>query len=204
MSFLSRLAPRRDADGFWSGLPVGGALGFVYAPCAGPILAAVISVSASPGTTASSSRSASPTASARPSCCSALALGGRRRHRPRAPRPAAAPVLQRGFGAVMVLTAVLMFTSVDLRFQRRSPASFPCFLTNPTGGLERSAAVEDRLADLRGKPKFDAASSTRRAAAAQARRDAALPGVADAASCRCSARRPSSPRTGALVQLRRR
>ena len=52
MSGLARLSPRGDADGFWSGLPVGGALGFVYAPCAGPILAAVISVSASQGTTA--------------------------------------------------------------------------------------------------------------------------------------------------------
>lgn len=54
VSFLQRLAPvgrRGDADGFWSGLPAGGALGFVYAPCAGPILAAVISVSASSGTT---------------------------------------------------------------------------------------------------------------------------------------------------------
>ena len=36
LTFLQRLAPRGDADGFWSGLPVGGALGFVYAPCAGP------------------------------------------------------------------------------------------------------------------------------------------------------------------------
>jgi cytochrome c biogenesis protein CcdA len=64
MTFLQRLAPirpRSDADGFWSGLPVGGALGFVYAPCAGPILAAVISVGASSG---------SPTASGRRSSCS--------------------------------------------------------------------------------------------------------------------------------------
>src|SRR4051812_14415593 len=52
MSGLARLSPRSGGQGFWSGLPVGGALGFVYAPCAGPILAAVISVSASQGTTA--------------------------------------------------------------------------------------------------------------------------------------------------------
>ena len=41
---LQRLGPRTTGSGFWSGLVVGGALGFVYAPCAGPILAAVISV----------------------------------------------------------------------------------------------------------------------------------------------------------------
>src|ERR1700750_2228519 len=34
-------------DGFWSGIAVGLSLGFVYAPCAGPILAGVITVSAS-------------------------------------------------------------------------------------------------------------------------------------------------------------
>src|SRR5437763_13721337 len=35
------------ADGFWSGVVVGAGLGLVYAPCAGPILAGVITVSAS-------------------------------------------------------------------------------------------------------------------------------------------------------------
>src|SRR6476659_7731771 len=43
---LSRLGPRGRGDGFASGLLVGGALGFDYAPCAGPILAAVIAVGA--------------------------------------------------------------------------------------------------------------------------------------------------------------
>ncbi|HTZ85342.1 MAG TPA: hypothetical protein VMB05_01625, partial [Solirubrobacteraceae bacterium] len=41
-------APRGGTEGgFWSGMLVGGGLGFVYAPCAGPILAGVITVSAS-------------------------------------------------------------------------------------------------------------------------------------------------------------
>ena len=43
--------PRSSGDGFFSGLLVGGALGFVYTPCASPILAAVISVSAASGKT---------------------------------------------------------------------------------------------------------------------------------------------------------
>src|SRR3954453_9720909 len=46
LSRLAALGPRTRGDGFVSGLGVGGALGFVYAPCAGPILAAVIAVSA--------------------------------------------------------------------------------------------------------------------------------------------------------------
>src|SRR5205807_697502 len=51
LSRLARFGPKTRGDGFWSGLSVGGALGFVCAPCAGPILAAVTSVSASTGPT---------------------------------------------------------------------------------------------------------------------------------------------------------
>src|SRR3954452_13580032 len=50
LSRLARFGPRSSGDGFWSGLGVGAAFGFVYAPCAGPILAAVISVGAASGT----------------------------------------------------------------------------------------------------------------------------------------------------------
>ena len=49
-AFTSRMSPRparSRGDGFGSGLLVGAGLGFVYAPCAGPILAGVITVSAS-------------------------------------------------------------------------------------------------------------------------------------------------------------
>src|SRR5829696_8545698 len=46
---LTRLGPRSRGDGFWSGIAVGGALGFLYAPCAGSILGAVVSVSATQG-----------------------------------------------------------------------------------------------------------------------------------------------------------
>src|ERR1700742_2903163 len=46
---LSRYGPKTAGDGFASGLLVGAALGFVYTPCAGPVLAAVITVSAASG-----------------------------------------------------------------------------------------------------------------------------------------------------------
>src|ERR1700694_5148947 len=51
LSRLARFGPRSGGDGFASGLLVGGALGFVYTPCASPILAAVISVGAGSGGT---------------------------------------------------------------------------------------------------------------------------------------------------------
>ena len=49
---LGRFGPGTRGDGFRSGLVVGGALGFVYAPCAGPIVAAVIALSATQGASA--------------------------------------------------------------------------------------------------------------------------------------------------------
>src|ERR1700742_2990164 len=49
ISRVVRVSPRTTGTGFWSGVLVGGGLGFVYAPCAGPILAAVVSVSATQG-----------------------------------------------------------------------------------------------------------------------------------------------------------
>ena len=52
LSRLARFGPKTRGNGFWSGIAVGGALGFVCAPCAGPILAAVTSVSASSGASA--------------------------------------------------------------------------------------------------------------------------------------------------------
>ena len=54
-AFASRLAPgpaRFRGDGFGSGFIVGASLGLVYAPCAGPILAGVIVVSAAQDFTA--------------------------------------------------------------------------------------------------------------------------------------------------------
>ena len=54
-AFASRIAPgpaRIRGEGFGSGLVVGASLGLVYAPCAGPILAGVITVSASQDFTA--------------------------------------------------------------------------------------------------------------------------------------------------------
>lgn len=180
MAGLSRLGPRSAGDGFWSGLPVGGALGFVYAPCAGPILAAVISVSASRGTTGGLVAVAIAYALGSAAVLLALGLGGRRIME-RVRRGTRGPVVQRVLGLVMVLTAVLMFANLDIRFQSALASDFPSFLTDPTGGLERSNAVEKRLEKLRGASKFKAPTApvavAGRASASSSSSDAKLPGV---------------------------
>src|SRR4051812_44150815 len=146
LSRLARFGPRSRGEGFWSGLAVGGALGFVYAPCAGPVLAAVISVDAASGAALSVALAyALGTAIVLLAFC----LGGRRvlaRVRP--------AVLPRALGVVMVLTALAILTQVDLRFQTALAEHAPGFLVDPTGSLERSRPVEQRLAELRGRARF--------------------------------------------------
>jgi cytochrome c biogenesis protein CcdA/thiol-disulfide isomerase/thioredoxin len=153
LSRLARFGPRSRGEGFWSGLVVGGGLGFVYAPCAGPILAAVISVSATQGTSGELVAVALGYAAGSALVLLLIAYGGRRLlDRLRAAGRGAA--VQRTLGAVMVATAVAVAADLDVRFQTALANDFPEFLTNPTRGLERSGAVEDRLAELRGRPRF--------------------------------------------------
>ncbi|HEX8745021.1 MAG TPA: cytochrome c biogenesis protein DipZ [Thermoleophilaceae bacterium] len=154
LSALSgRVARRRAAGdergGFASGLAVGAGLGLVYAPCAGPILAGVITVSASQPF--SGGRLATALAYALGSAVAlyALMLGGRRVTRRLSAR---APRLQQVLGAVMVVTAALMIAKLDLRFQDAVAKDLPAFLVDPSSGLQESGAVERELAGLRGRP----------------------------------------------------
>ena len=153
LSRLARFGPRSRGEGFWSGLLVGGGLGFVYAPCAGPILGAVVSVSVTQGTSAELVLVALGYAAGSALVLFGLAYGGRRLLE-RLRRAGRGPVLQRALGVVMVLTALAVATDLDVRFQTALADDFPGFLTNPTGGLERSEAVSDRLAALRGTSRF--------------------------------------------------
>lgn len=151
---LSRLGPKDGGDGFASGLLVGGALGFVHAPCAGPVLAAVIAVSSASGNTIALGIAFSAGTAA---TLLVIALTGRRLIG-RFAGATGGLKLQRVMGGVLVLTALAMATQIDIRFQEQVAEHAPDFLINPTSPLEQSSAVEDRLADLRGKPKFAAAA----------------------------------------------
>ena len=148
LSRLTRRAPGAGKrDGFGSGLLLGASLGLVYAPCAGPILAGVITVSASQDFTAGRLAVALSYGLGTAVVLYALMLGGRRLIAPLARRSGAfGPAI----GVVMVAVAILMAAELDLRFQNTIADDLPAALVNPTGELEESEAVEDRLADLRG------------------------------------------------------
>lgn len=140
-------ARRGRGDGFWSGALVGISLGFLYAPCAGPILAGVITVSASQSFTAGRLAIALSYGIGSALALYFLMLGGRKLIAPLARRGAG---LQVAMGAVMVLVALAMLGRYDIRFQNAIAGDLPSFLVNPSKGLEESAQAQAALADLRG------------------------------------------------------
>jgi cytochrome c biogenesis protein CcdA/thiol-disulfide isomerase/thioredoxin len=163
LSRLARFGPRSRGSGFWSGLGVGAALGFVCAPCAGPILGAVIAL----GNTGRSSASSIAVAVAYIVGLSAMlilySLGGRRimgaiRRRARG------HIVERTLGIVLLVTAVVIAFNLDTRFENALGKATSCanghctgvlaFFVDPTHSLENSKAVQSRLASLRPESKF--------------------------------------------------
>jgi cytochrome c biogenesis protein CcdA/thiol-disulfide isomerase/thioredoxin len=155
LSRLARFGPKTRGDGFWSGVAVGGALGFVCAPCAGPILAAVTSVSASTGPTVRIVAVALAFAAGLGSVLLLWALGGRA-VADRVRRSLRGHVVERVLGVVLLLTGIAMAFNLDVRFEETlaRDASLPAFLVDPTRSLENSGAVQNRLASLRPASRF--------------------------------------------------
>jgi thiol-disulfide isomerase/thioredoxin len=155
MSRIAALGPRTRGDGFRSGLLVGGALGFVYTPCAGPILAAVISVSAASGRTVAVAIAYSVGSAV---VLFALTLGGRKLF-DRVRAAGRGPALQRTLGIVMIITALAIVVGVDVDFDQYVAEHIPN--VNLTAGLEKSKAVESRLPQVTGHTaKFVSGSKT--------------------------------------------
>lgn len=163
-AWISRMAsrggaPRTGGDGFWSGILVGLSLGLVYAPCAGPILAGVITVSASQSFDTGRLAVALSYGVGSAVVLYFLMLGGRRVIAPLAKRGIG---LQVAMGAVMVVVGLAMLGNYDIRFQNSIASDLPSFLVNPSGALEDSASAQDALTGLRGSGhgvKFEAAGA---------------------------------------------
>jgi cytochrome c biogenesis protein CcdA/thiol-disulfide isomerase/thioredoxin len=155
LSRLARFGPRSRGDGFLSGLLVGGALGFVYTPCASPILAAVISVSAASGKTVVIALAYALGSAA---VLLALTLGGRRLF-DRVRKAGRGPLLQRALGVIMILTAVAIITNLDVNFDQFVAQHIPD--VNLTASLECSETVTKHLHEISGhQPKFAPANGS--------------------------------------------
>jgi cytochrome c biogenesis protein CcdA/thiol-disulfide isomerase/thioredoxin len=180
LSRLARFGPKTRGDGFWSGLAVGGALGFVCAPCAGPILAAVTSVSASSGANARVVAVAIAYSVGLSAVMLVYAFAGRAVIN-RIRRVGRGYGVQRALGVVLLATGVRMVFNVDVRFEEAlaKDTSLPAILVDPTRSLENSNAVQKRLASLRPTSRFVTAQQVASAkpVSTAAEREVAIPGV---------------------------
>ena len=194
------LRPAHDRRRVPSGLLVGGALGFVYTPCASPILAAVISVGAASG---ARSRSRSPTRPGSAVVLLALMLGGRRLF-DRVRSAGRGPALQRALGAIMLATAFAMLANArrELRPVRRAahPRRQPHRLARVLLHGHRAPASDHRPAPaLHPRQRLlDLRRLRPRPAPGGARTRARSALLADARTLpRTSARLPNSPKPSA-------
>jgi cytochrome c biogenesis protein CcdA/thiol-disulfide isomerase/thioredoxin len=146
---ISRLVPKPGGirgDGFGSGLLLGASLGLVYAPCAGPILAGVITVSAAQSFTVGKLAVALAYSLGSSIVLYALMLGGRRitdRLGPVRGR------VQLVMGAVMIAVAGVMIADLDIRFEGAIARHLPQALVDPTSRIESSSAISGDIAALR-------------------------------------------------------
>jgi|SRR5215207_863967 len=147
---LSRLVRRGPAtgrgDGFGSGLVLGASLGLVYAPCAGPILAAVIALDAA----VSAERLALGFAYGVGAAAALLAVMtiGRSLTRRIAPH---AGRIQQALGALMIAAALLLAGGFDRDFQAAIADDLPAVLVNPSAELEEAGAVRRTVARVHGR-----------------------------------------------------
>jgi thiol-disulfide isomerase/thioredoxin len=140
---------------------VGAALGFVCAPCAGPILAAVISVSAQGNTSVRSVAVAIAYALGLSAVLMLWALGGRKLVEV-VRRRARGWLIQPALGVILLATGIAIATNLDVSFENTlanatagaNHSSLLAFLVDPTHGLENSSAVQNRLRSLRPESRF--------------------------------------------------
>ena len=177
LSRLARFGPKTRGTGFWSGLGVGGALGFVCAPCAGPILAAVISVGASTGTTARTAAIGVAYAIGLSVVMLGWAFAGRvviERTR----RALRGHVVERVLGAVLLATGVAMIFNLDTNFEKSlAQSSSLAAWIDPTSGIENSGSVRHQLAAVHPASRFAQRQKSAAATPAAAHVGVAITGV---------------------------
>lgn len=162
---LSRFTPTQAGDGFGSGLAVGMSLGLLWTPCVGPILAAIISLALSGTVTGSAVLITLAYALGTALPMTAVIYGGRNLLTRIPGLLEHTAHIQRGFGVIMILTAMAIFMNWDRQFQTWVLTQFPAYGTGLTK-FEEIDIVRQQLDRLRpedmkmkpedmGKPLFE-------------------------------------------------
>ena len=139
------------AGGLWSGLAMGAAIGLVWAPCVGPIMAGTIAVAATRGPTPEAAVIALAYVGGAAIPLLAVARWGRAiANRPRGFFSGQA--LRRSFGAVTVAAALVIATGFDARIQSAVTDALPAGWSAALYSVEKQPAIQQELNALNDKP----------------------------------------------------
>jgi cytochrome c biogenesis protein CcdA/thiol-disulfide isomerase/thioredoxin len=135
-----------ERNDFAGGLLIGVSLGLVWTPCVGPIVASVITLSATSGVTAGSVFITAAYALGTSIPLLVITYGGKKLLARVRVFSRMTPKLQIVFGAVMVLTAVSMLFGYDRTLQATLLSKLPSRISSGlTQSLEQSDIVQSRL-----------------------------------------------------------
>ena len=147
-AFGTRLAGRRPGDGLVGGLVLGGAIGLVWAPCVGPIMAGVIAAAAIHGPSAETVLIAFAYVGGAAVPVAIVAGWGRRAS------DAMGSVVRRGqlrraLGVAMLASAVLVNTGLDLTVENSVANLLPAGWSGALVAVEQQPAIQRELDQLR-------------------------------------------------------
>ena len=140
-------SPGVRQDGLLGGLAIGAGIGLIWAPCVGPIMAAVIAAAAVSGPSPLAVAIAAAYVAGAVIPLAAIARWGRRatgavdRHR--------ADRLRRAFGIAMTLISVVVLTGLDVPLQARLGAGLPAEISSALFAIEQQPAAQEGLTVLR-------------------------------------------------------
>ena len=151
LSFIPRMANNepRQGSGFWPGFLTGLSLGLVWAPCAGPILASVTALAATQEVSFASVLVVVAYAVGSGIPLLGIAYGGRSLINKVPALSNNLGRVQKVFGVVMILTAVLIAVNVDVLVTAWLTDRLPG-LTSSLSNFESSQAVSEQLSNLNG------------------------------------------------------
>ncbi len=154
--------------GFWGGVVIGLTVGLLWVPCAGPILAAVITLVATQSVTIEAVLITFAYVCGSASVLLMIAYGGKEILSRFRLLNKYSGRIQQFFGVVMILAALALVFNIDRRFQTFIVQRLPSWVLTPLASYESSSEVVGQLQQLRENPgtpqrdiRFDSATLLR-------------------------------------------
>lgn len=143
----SRINTRKQqssTNDFLAGIPIGASLGLIWTPCVGPIIASVITLAATSQVNGSAILITLAYSIGTAIPMLAITYGGRQLLQKAPSLLTHAQHIQKGFGILMVLTAIAIFFNIDRTIQTYILTAFPQYGTGLTF-IEDNALVKNAL-----------------------------------------------------------